>query len=269
MTQDPTSWFGGVRRPLFVHAHPDDETIATGGTLAALAAAGREPVVITLTRGEQGEMLPGGRQHGDDPDIAGTRMRELAGALDALGVTRHEFLGSGAACAQASTPRRYEDSGMVWAPDGWAVAAPGASAEALTRAAVSEVLADLIAAVAATGAEAIISYDHRGGYGHPDHVRAHQVARAVAVGLELPFWEIVAAHGAQGADGAAREYDESGSVRADSVEYDVSAWHEHKMRALQHYRSQLVLVSDCEIEHVGGQRQQMERTERFRLLAHP
>lgn len=252
----PEEWFEGAGRVLFVHAHPDDETIATGGTLAALAAAGRDPLLVTLTRGERGEAT------GDFAALQGTealaahRETELAAALAALGVRRHAFLGSPPARAAGLGPRVYEDSGMRWGPDGLAVAADDAPEQALTRVPAVEALNDLLALADEWEAEAIVSYDPIGGYGHPDHVFAHRAARAVAHGLELPFWEIATAP-----PGAAETFEA----------HDVEPWYERKIAALRAHATQLTVEDDAdgvghEIVHVGGQRQPIDRLELFRRL---
>lgn len=253
MSQNPVEWFDGVARVLFVHAHPDDETIATGGTLAALAEAGLEPLVITLTRGERGEVNPGPfAALAGTEDLAPHRMQELAGALTMLGVERHVFLGIDPARAEGLDPYIYEDSGMAWGEDGRAQVADHGSDDALTRVPVLEMLNDLIAATEASGAGAIVSYDDGGGYGHPDHVLAHRASRAVAQALEIPFWEIVS---------------EDDSAEPDDVEaYDVSPWFDRKVAALRMHGTQLTVLSADEIEHVGGQTQQIARTERFRRV---
>ncbi|WP_336652497.1 MULTISPECIES: PIG-L deacetylase family protein [unclassified Leucobacter] len=246
---DPNTWFDGRSRAMFVHAHPDDETICTGGTLAALAEAGLEPLLVTLTRGEQGEVTPGPLQalagtHG----LAVVRQNELKTALGMLGVERHTFLGVEPARAEGLPPTIYEDSGMAWGSDGRATAAPEASRDALTSAPAVEALNDLLAAAYLAGAQAIVSYDDGGGYGHPDHRFAHRLSRAVAQALELPFWEIV-----PGAD-------ETGES------YDVSPWFERKVAALRAHGTQLTVDGE-EIVHVGGQREPIRRVERFRRLS--
>src|SRR5690606_31265526 len=105
---------------VFVHAHPDDETISTGGTIASLVEAGVGVTVVTCTRGERGEVIPPELQHleGDGPALAGVREGELAAAMAALGVTDHRYLGDSNARAAGLAPRRYADSGMVWGADG-------------------------------------------------------------------------------------------------------------------------------------------------------
>ncbi len=255
MHQDPTTWFGGTPRVMFVHAHPDDETLATGGTLAGLAAAGQEPLVVTLTRGEQGEVTPGPFSH-----LAGTealaphRQAELAAALFMLGIERHAFLGVEPARAAGLSPIIYEDSGMEWGADGRATAAATASRDALTRAPAMEALNDLLAAAHDAGARAIVSYDDAGGYGHPDHVFAHRIGRAVALALGLPFWEIVADAADEGSDTAET--------------HDITPWLDRKTSALRSYVTQVTVDGD-DVVHVGGQRHPIGHTETFRLLAAP
>ncbi len=255
-----SSWFDGAARVLFVHAHPDDETISTGGTLAALAESGREPLLVTLTRGERGEVVPGpfSALAGTDA-LAPHRQNELAAALAFLGVQRHAFLGVEPARAEGYPPVIYEDSGMTWGADGRATAADEAGDDALTRAPAVEAINDLLAAAYQSGAQAIVSYDSGGGYGHPDHVFAHRISRAVAHALELPFWQIeTGQEGAEGTDPLSNETAE---------EYDITPWLERKVAALRAYATQLTVDGD-EIVHVGGQRQPVDLKERYRRLPH-
>lgn len=255
---DPDTWFDGLARVMFVHAHPDDETITTGGTLAALAEAGREPLLVTLTRGERGEVTPGPFAHLQGTDgLAPHRQTELAAALAMLGVERHAFLGVEPARAEGLPPGIYEDSGMSWGSDGRATTAPDASDDALTRVPAVEALNDLLAAAYLSGAQAIVSYDGGGGYGHPDHVRAHQLSRAVAQALGLPFWEIVAGDDpACGEDADERE------------DHDISPWLDRKAAALRAHGTQLT-VDGGDIVHVGGQREPVGLVESFRRLPSP
>ena len=262
------NWFRGRSRVLFVHAHPDDESIATGGTLAALAEAGREPLLVTLTRGERGEVVPGPlqglvRAHG----LAVVRQNELKTALGMLGLERHVFLGVEPARAEGEPPTIYEDSGMSWGADGRATTAPDVTADALTSVPAVEVLNDLLAGVHLSGAQGIVSYDDGGGYGHPDHVLAHRISRAVATALGLPFWEIVAEPGEAAPPGVAEALQPGGGEAAQGAEvetHDVSPWLDRKIAALRAYATQLT-VDGGDIVHVGGQRQVIEKVERFRL----
>jgi len=158
---------------LAVHAHPDDETLATGALLATWAAADRPVTLVTCTRGERGEVIGDALAHleGDGPALAAHRETELAAALAALGVTDHVFL-------DALTGARYEDSGMAWADEGRrAVAAPEAVAAGTALAAqpLDDLAAPLAALVVDRRPEVVVTYEPGGGYGHPDHVRAHDV----------------------------------------------------------------------------------------------
>ncbi|OII26164.1 PIG-L family deacetylase [Curtobacterium sp. MCBA15_013] len=180
-------------RVLFVHAHPDDETLSSGGTIATLLELGAEVTVLTATRGERGEMLTPelAPLFGDGPRVAAHRETEIAAALAALGGPAHLWLGGPGARPTDLPERRYTDSGMQWGPDGRAVAAGDAPADSLTAADLGEVVDDIRAAIRSTGADAVVSYADDGGYGHPDHVRVHHAARYAARAEELPFSMIV------------------------------------------------------------------------------
>lgn len=277
-------WFRGRSRVLFVHAHPDDESISTGGTIAALAEAGREPLLITLTRGERGEVMPGPLQamaqaHG----LAVVRQNELKTAIGMLGLERHAFLGVEPARAEGQSPVIYEDSGMEWGADGRATAAADVTDDALTSVPATEVLNDLLTGAYLSGAQGIVSYDDGGGYGHPDHVLAHRISRAVATALGLPFWEIVSDFKVEDQEPAALAADRPGAgcafldgtvgggvTAADATEADatedhhIEPWYERKAAAIRAYATQLTVEGD-EIVHVGGQRQPIDSVERFRL----
>ncbi|MFI6346509.1 N-acetyl-1-D-myo-inositol-2-amino-2-deoxy-alpha-D-glucopyranoside deacetylase [Streptomyces sp. NPDC050560] len=155
------------RRLLLVHAHPDDESINNGATMAAYAAAGVHVALVTCTRGEEGEIIPPGLGHlaADRDDALGPhRETELAAAMRRLGVRDHRFLGG---------PGRYRDSGMAGAPQN---SAPGA----FWSAPLDEAAALLVPVVRELRPQVLVTYDPDGGYGHPDHVKAHRVAtRAV------------------------------------------------------------------------------------------
>ncbi|MEB4614878.1 PIG-L family deacetylase, partial [Leucobacter sp. M11] len=206
---------------------------------------------LTLTRGERGEVVPG--PHADlagTPELAGHREGELRAALAALGVTQHAFLGTSPALRDFAEPRAYQDSGMVWQADGWAGPAEDAGEQALTARPAHEAIADAIEYVIASEATCVVSYDARGGYGHPDHVYAHRLARAVAHGLDLPFWEIVA-------DASPRD------AEAEIVAHDITPWLDRKREALGAHATQLTVTGPEEIVHSGGQPQQIARTESF------
>ena len=180
-------------RVLFVHAHPDDETLASGGTIATLLELGAEVTVLTATRGECGEMLTDelAPLAGDGGRVAAHRETEIAAALAALGGPAHIWLGGPGARPTDLPERRYSDSGMRWGPDGRATAAEDAPHDSLTAADLGEVVDDVRAAIRSTGADAVVSYADDGGYGHPDHVRVHHAARYAARAEEVPFSMIV------------------------------------------------------------------------------
>ncbi|MBC7723624.1 MAG: PIG-L family deacetylase [Burkholderiaceae bacterium] len=223
-------------RILFVHAHPDDESIATGGTIATLLDRGASVTVLTCTRGEQGEIIPHDLQHlsGHPLALAAHRESELAAAMSAVGVTDHRWLGAPGARMTGAAPRRYADSGMVWGesgPEPLPVLAP----DALFSADVGEVAADIATVIATTGATAVVSYDDRGGYGHPDHIAAHHAARRAAEVMSVPFYTIDAPDAAPG-----------GTV------VDVTAVLDRKTRALAAHRSQLTIEGERMLQP-GGQ----------------
>ncbi|MDD1384275.1 PIG-L family deacetylase [Curtobacterium poinsettiae] len=180
-------------RVLIVHAHPDDETLSSGGTIATLLERGAEVTVLTATRGERGEMLTEqlAPLAGDPARVARHRETEIAAALAALGGPQHLWLGGRGARPTDLPERRYVDSGMQWGPDGRATAAADAPADSLTEADLGEVVDDVRAAIRSTGADAVISYADDGGYGHPDHVRMHHAAQYAARAEEVPFSMIV------------------------------------------------------------------------------
>ncbi|ANS80386.1 N-acetyl-1-D-myo-inosityl-2-amino-2-deoxy-alpha- D-glucopyranoside deacetylase MshB [Serinicoccus hydrothermalis] len=153
-------------RVVAVHAHPDDETLATGLTLAHHVEAGDEVHVVTCTLGEEGEVITPELAHleGRGEDLAEHRRGELDRAMRALGV-RHHLLGGGRP--------RWRDSGMAGSA---AVQHPRAFAGADPEEAAA-VLAQQLTALAP---DLVLTYDPWGGYGHPDHVQTHRVtARAV------------------------------------------------------------------------------------------
>ncbi|MEZ0492151.1 N-acetyl-1-D-myo-inositol-2-amino-2-deoxy-alpha-D-glucopyranoside deacetylase [Kineococcus sp. TBRC 1896] len=167
------------RRILFVHAHPDDETIGTGATMARYAEAGATVTLLTATRGELGEVIPADLADLDPDALGEHRTLELATAMEALGVTDHRFLtrpdGSG-----------YRDSGMVWLAPGQAASTTTDGGDvdprALTAADPEEVAAQIAAVVREVRPQVVVTYEPGGGYGHPDHVRVHEAtARALVL----------------------------------------------------------------------------------------
>lgn len=161
-------------RVVAVHAHPDDEAITTGGVLADLVARGADVTVITCTLGEQGEVI--GEPftqlvNGDADQLGGFRIHELYASLEILGV-RGIHLG-GAGC--------WRDSGMVGDP---ANEHPRAFINSGDRAVeqLKELLDEL-------KPHLLITYGPDGGYGHPDHIRAHEITHAAA-GTQRILWAV-------------------------------------------------------------------------------
>jgi N-acetyl-1-D-myo-inositol-2-amino-2-deoxy-alpha-D-glucopyranoside deacetylase len=152
------------RRVLFVHAHPDDESIETGATMAKYAAAGAGVTLVTCTLGELGEVIPPELAHlafDREGGLGEYRIGELAAACRELGVTDHRFLGG---------PGRWRDSGMMGTP---ANELPGC----FWLADVDEAARLLLRVITEVRPQVLVSYDARGFYGHPDHIQAHRVSR--------------------------------------------------------------------------------------------
>jgi N-acetyl-1-D-myo-inositol-2-amino-2-deoxy-alpha-D-glucopyranoside deacetylase len=183
-------------RLLFVHAHPDDETINHGASMARYAAAGTHVTLVTCTRGEEGEIIPADLAHlasDRDDGLGDHRVGELADAMSALGVHDHRFLDQ---CgADGGRAERYRDSGMAWGPDGVAVPAPDTKPGAFALTDLDEAAGRLADVVREVRPLALATYDPGGGYGHPDHVMTHRVAmRAVELAVsdagDVPGWDV-------------------------------------------------------------------------------
>ncbi|THV43102.1 N-acetyl-1-D-myo-inositol-2-amino-2-deoxy-alpha-D-glucopyranoside deacetylase [Glycomyces buryatensis] len=174
----------GARVILFVHAHPDDETVGTGATLAHYAARSDAHVtVVTCTLGEEGEVrVPQLAQLAADQadQLGGYRYWEYRQATAALGVTDTHFLGG---------VGRWRDSGMMGLPT-------NDHPRAFWGADVDTAAADLVSIMRERRPEVLVTYDPNGFYGHPDHIQAHRVAMSGAELAADPAWrpELGAAH---------------------------------------------------------------------------
>ncbi|MFC9943787.1 N-acetyl-1-D-myo-inositol-2-amino-2-deoxy-alpha-D-glucopyranoside deacetylase [Streptomyces pratensis] len=156
-----------ARRLLLVHAHPDDESINNGATMARYAAEGAHVALVTCTLGEEGEVIPPDLAHlAEDREggLGDHRIGELAAAMRELGVTDHRFLGG---------PGRFRDSGMMGTEQNHR---PGA----FWAAALDEAAGHLVGVIRSLRPQVLITYDPDGGYGHPDHIQAHRVAMRAA-----------------------------------------------------------------------------------------
>lgn len=152
---------------LLIHAHPDDETIGTGATMAHYTAAGVPVTLVTCTLGEEGEIhVPdlAGLAPDQADQLGGYRISELAAACAALGVTDHRFLG-GAGC--------YRDSGMMDTP-------ANQHPRCFWRADLDQAAGYLVEVIREVRPRVLVTYDPNGFYGHPDHIQAHRVAMRAA-----------------------------------------------------------------------------------------
>ena len=158
------------QRILLVHAHPDDESIGQGATMAKYVAEGRGVTLVTCTAGEMGEILVPELEHlaADRDDGLGLHRRgELAEAMKTLGVTDHRYLGGFGT---------YRDSGMKWHDEGYAVPADDVHDNAFWHADLTEAADHLVEVIREVRPQVLVTYDQFGGYGHPDHIQAHRVA---------------------------------------------------------------------------------------------
>ncbi len=163
------------RRLLLVHAHPDDETIGTGATMAKYAAENVLVTLVTCTLGEEGEVLVPELAHlaADRDDALGAhRQEELATAMEALRVSDHRFLGG---------PGRWRDSGMIGTP-------PNERPTCFWRADLDEAVGELVAVMREVRPQVVVTYDDNGGYGHPDHIQAHRVTVAAFEASSQPSY---------------------------------------------------------------------------------
>ncbi|MGI8870579.1 MAG: N-acetyl-1-D-myo-inositol-2-amino-2-deoxy-alpha-D-glucopyranoside deacetylase [Mycobacteriales bacterium] len=156
-----------TRRLLLVHAHPDDESILTGGTIAVHRARGDRVAVVTCTRGEQGEVIPPELAHLDadhDDTLGEYRVGELAAALAAAGYPEHHWLGG---------QGRYRDSGMAGTPS-------CARSDCFWRADLLDAARDLVPIIREVRPQVLVIENPAGGYRHPDHIQSHRVATYAA-----------------------------------------------------------------------------------------
>jgi N-acetyl-1-D-myo-inositol-2-amino-2-deoxy-alpha-D-glucopyranoside deacetylase len=171
-----------ARRLLLVHAHPDDESIGTGATMAKYVAEGAGVTLVTCTAGERGEVLVPELEHlgwERDGGLAEHRRGELEDAMKALGVTDHRFLGGYG---------RYSDSGMAWHEDGYAIAGDDRPVNAFWDADLTEAATLLVEVIREVRPQVMSTYDQFGNYGHPDHIQAHRVATYAASLAAVPTY---------------------------------------------------------------------------------
>lgn len=162
-------------RLLFVHAHPDDETLTTGLTMAGYASRHHDVHLLTCTLGEEGEVIPPVLAHlvaSRSNTLGHWRKEELRAAMSVLGVS-HSVLGEDPGAGVAS---RYRDSGMAGTPS-------AGHPDAFVRADPGEAVALVAAHIRALRPDVVVTYDAQGGYGHPDHIQTHQVTMSALSAL--------------------------------------------------------------------------------------
>ena len=257
------------RRLLLTHAHPDDESCSTGGTIAKYVAEGAQVTIVTSTRGEQGtivvpELVHLGADHEDT--LGAYRSTELRTALATLGVDDHRYLGG---------EGRYRDSGRMGTPS-------SERSDAFWQADLDEAGAQLAAIIREVRPHVVVTYDPNGGYGHPDHIKTHRVTmRALELandpkaGVDGEPWDVPkvywcavpreliskemaslkleeASHPHMWVDLDLDEYPDG--VFDDSeitTEIDVSRSFETKRQALTAHRSQITVHGDVSIFVTG------------------
>ncbi len=150
------------RSALFVHAHPDDECIPTGTTIAKYVAEGARVTVVTCTLGEVAEIVADDLKHLTPDELGQHRITEMKAACEALGITDHRWLGGAG---------RWRDSGM-------ADSEFNDDPRCFWRADLDEAVAELVSVIREVRPQVVVTYDARGDYGHPDHIQAHRVTHA-------------------------------------------------------------------------------------------
>lgn len=171
-------WVNAAKRLLLVHAHPDDETINNGVTMAKYAAADAHVTLVTCTRGEEGEVLVSELANlaSDKDDKLGEhREIELKDAMDQLGIKDFRFLGS--------PDKKWRDSGMMGTPQ-------NDRDDVFWQADLDEAANELVKIILEIKPQVLITYDEFGGYGHPDHIKAHRVAMRAAELAAYKGWQV-------------------------------------------------------------------------------
>ena len=235
------------RRLLLVHAHPDDESLYTGATMARYAAEGARVTLVTCTLGELGEIIPPSLAHlaADKDDRLGEyRIGELAAACAALGVTDHRFLGG---------PGRWRDSGMMGTEG-------NDDPRCFWRADVDQAARALLDVIGEVRPQVLVTYDANGGYGHPDHIQAHRVARRA---FELA--------GPNSPD-APRKFYAAAALGSGpdhvTTEIDAGAWFGQKLAAMRAHATQITVDAPF-FALSDGVRRPTSGTEYYTLLSGP
>jgi len=167
-----------AKRLLLVHAHPDDETINNGVTMAKYAASGAQVTLVTCTRGEEGEVLVtelANLASDKDDKLGEHREVELKDAMVQLGINDFRFLGA--------PNKKWRDSGMMGTTQ-------NERDDVFWQADLDEASHELVKLILEIQPQVLITYDEFGGYGHPDHIKAHRVAMRAAELATEQGWQI-------------------------------------------------------------------------------
>ena len=167
-----------AKRLLLVHAHPDDETINNGVTMAKYAEAGAAVTLVTCTRGEEGEVLVtelANLASNKDDNLGEHREIELKDAMAQLGINDFRFLGA--------PNKKWRDSGMMGTPQ-------NERGDVFWQADLDEASHELVKIILEIQPQVLITYDEFGGYGHPDHIKAHRVAMRAAELAAEQGWQV-------------------------------------------------------------------------------
>jgi N-acetyl-1-D-myo-inositol-2-amino-2-deoxy-alpha-D-glucopyranoside deacetylase len=166
------------KRLLLVHAHPDDETINNGVTMTKYAQEGAKVTLVTCTRGEEGEVLIESLANlasSKDDKLGEHREVELKNAMQHLGIEDYRFLGA--------PNKKWRDSGMIGSSQ-------NERSDVFWQANLEEAAQELVKVILETKPHVLITYDEFGGYGHPDHIKANQVAMKAADMAVAQGWTI-------------------------------------------------------------------------------
>lgn len=249
------------RSLLLVHAHPDDESIGTGATMARYAAEGARVTLVTCTLGEMGEIIPPDLRHLLPGELGQHRIGELERACAALGVADHRFLGG---------EGRFRDSGMMGLPD-------NDDPRCFWQANVDEAAGLLATVIEEVAADVIVTYDSNGFYGHPDHIQAHRVAwraheltgrKAKFYATAMPRSVLAEAVRLPEESWFARTTDLSAGVPDDQVttEIDATKYLDAKIAAMRAHETQITVDGEFfALSNETGRR--ILATEYFTLLA--
>jgi N-acetyl-1-D-myo-inositol-2-amino-2-deoxy-alpha-D-glucopyranoside deacetylase len=233
-------------RVLLVHAHPDDETINNGATMAMYAALGASVTLVTCTRGEEGEVLIPELSHlaaNANDSLGQHRVTELALAMKELGVADHRFLGEGVTL--------FRDSGMMGTE-------PNNRPDVFWQADLEEASDLLVQIIDEVKPHVLITYDEFGGYGHPDHIQAHRVAMRAAEksAWDIPkiYWNVMPISVIQEGIDAMKDIDSDfwGAEKAEDLPFakddsfvhalvDGNAYVEKKMNAMKAHATQIAV----------------------------